>query len=571
MSYAALSIILSTILHILPISFRNETIWRRIDEVGKSYSYKSNEDFYGKTLELFINGTLRNITREPMTRNKYTNATVFLTENGSARSPGGYYNNAIMPQQYESLYDGNDATAAFQKAVDVALKTNKPMYCTGDYFVTKIVVEHAGLKMRGDCRLIGISAKRESSVFELRAGAISIDGSLEVSANYRNNYDSALWWNTNSQGSNIRNVSATQAKVCYKIGSYENPTARLSELTIFGGRTYGCTQAANIIGTETYIQIIGAQWSADAFGAPSDDWAGIPFRGILAAGADVTFSGGELIMTTVVSGSIIEASPLSRSNGVHAQWPRIRLIGTVIETASPIALTTNSASLNINPSSGVRGLLSFINVSGFHSQDASPMIVTSSDYDGEIIWHASRMWHQNKPRSQPNILAGSIQTDVWVDDLGFGVGFRPPLSGTVNGIAHHSLRQVLHASSIAYKLRAKGQRLVYNDIDLSGDAGRYTECYNKNTGAFTVPPGGLAEAEISVSFQSSKAQGTISIFQNESRVVSAPIIDGSGYVKVTRGNLKSGTTFSAFVELQAAPVEPQKKSGNNYMTISARN
>ncbi|MCJ2035416.1 hypothetical protein [Methylobacterium sp. J-068] len=476
----------------------------------------------------------------------------------------------ITPQHFPELYSGDDATVAVQTAIDTALAQNRPFSCHGDYRVSQIVVASGGLRFTGNCRFLGNATAPTPSVLEFRAGVVNITGKLEVSAQYRTNYEAAFWWNTNAQGSEVHNLSATQAKLCYKIGSPDKPSTLLSELTFFGGHTYGCTQVAQFIGTETYVHVVGAQWGSDDLGAPSRNWAGIRHKGIVAVGADVTVTGGELLMAGITTGVLVENQPIAAPDkGV--QWGRVRIRGTTVESASQLANTLNPEKLASAPAAGNRGLISFTGVGGYHSQDLTPLLQTGADYDGEVVWQNSRMWFPAGQRKRANVLAGSTKTDVWVDDLGFGTGFRAALSGTENGIAHHGFRQVLYAFGVTQPLTIGGQSIAFQTVDPSGDVARYLRDYTTGTGIFTVPPGGLAEVEVSVNFDFPGAQGAISVLQAGGRIAKAPIVDGVGQVRVTRRNMPAGATLQAFAELTALPTGGQGAPHTNHIAIAVRN
>jgi len=456
----------------------------------------------------------------------------------------------INVNDFKNLVSGTDATAAVQAAVNAGLAQNRPVRCDGNYNVTHIVVSTRYLRLQGTCYLVGTATTATASVLEIQAGAMEIQGSLEVSANYNVNYDTAILWTGSTQYSHIANLSASAAKLCFTLGSPDKPSALMSEITIVGGHTYGCTQVAKVIGIEAVVHIIGAQWSSDAFGAPSQTWAGVPFRGITAVGSDVNMIGGELIMTSVTSGSLIDNQPITgTTEGTY--YSRMRFRGVTMETASPLATTSNPSNLTIAPASQQRGVILFDGVNGFHSQNAAPLIQTSADYDGEVIWSNGRMTFPSGTRTQPNIQAASVKTDIYVDDGGFGPGFQGAIAGSVGGNVHFSSRLILSAYNLNSQSIANGNTtLVYKNLDSGKDRARFGSAYSNTTGVFTVPSGGLKELRLDGVLQLG-GSGTLYVNRDDggglAQVTAYPYANGSAAISYDAVDVPAGSKLSLLV------------------------
>lgn len=481
----------------------------------------------------------------------------------------------INVNDYKYLIQDGDATAAVQAAIDAGLAQNRPVRCDGTYHVRHVVVSGQGSRLAGTCNLVGNASSRQPSVLEVQRGVFMVEGSLNVSADYNLNYDSAILWTTNTQSSHISNLSASAAKVCYTIGSTDKPRALLSEVTILGGHTYGCTQVAKFISIEAVVTIIGAQWSSDAFGAPSERWAGVPFRGITSVGADVNMFGGELIMTVITDGVLIDNQPIAGPDPTEGTYySRMRFRGVTMETASPLAQTSNPQNLPIAAKSGQRGLLQFDGISGFHSQDLAPFITTTADFDGEIIWSNSRMHHGSSTRSHPNISAGSSKTDVYVDDRGFGTGFRGPLEGTVGGNPHYGYRAVTAASTLNGQAIGVGSTtLKFADLDPGDDRYAFVNSYNSSTGEFTVPPSGLKHIHIEGTLQLG-GTGTLYVNRNDGgrvgQAAASPYSGGAASISYDAFNVPGGTKFSLLIGTSTATAAGSPDFLNTFR-ISAQN
>lgn len=482
----------------------------------------------------------------------------------------------VNVNDFKPLISGSDATAAVQAAINTGIALNRPVRCDGRYNVTQVTIDAppSGFAILGSCSLVGIATTPLAAVLVLKSSGLSIGGSLVVDGNYNTNYEAVVGWTTTTQYSNVSNLSFNGGKVCLSIGTAGAPSALMSEITISGGRTYGCTQVLKVVGIEAVVHVVGAQWSSDAFGAPSQTWAGIPFRGIVNVGGDVTVTGGELIMPTTANGALIEAQPLTGSMGEGTYYARTRLNHVTMETASPLAVTSNPAGLAIAPRANQRGLLSFIGCNGFHSQDVAPFISTSADFDGEIIVERSRFIFPGT-RTQPNVAAAGTKTDIHVDDTGFGPGFADPIAGSVGGVLHYGTRQILAVNNLNGQAIASGSTtLRYRGLDNAGNRNRFASAFDAATGTFTVPAGGLRDMRITATAQLG-GSGTMYVNKtdgsgNTAQVAAAGYSNGTASIVYDANDVAAGEKYSILIGTGSATTAGTPDYFNT-LRIHARN
>jgi len=360
-------------------------------------------------------------------------------------------------QTYVSPYDhpfnatgGPNDTAAVQAAVTYCI-LNYPHVAldwSGEFNVSSIVMEGGnGLLVVGVCRLTANSPLAQASLLDIKMPGVIIDGALKLNVGYRHNYECGMWLHATAavtvQFSFPADVVVNGAKIGFRVGDKDYPSGLTSEITLTGISTYGCPVCVEAIGAETYVTIDSPQLSADAFGGDAE-WQALPKRVIRSIGADVVVTGGSTPLTSVSTGAMVELQPIFRTvaGNYDGFYGSVTLIGVRAETASPYLLVTNPDGLVIDPLFNRRGLFAMIGCRGYHGNDSAPSMSTPGDFDGDIILKENRLWSPVN-RSQFNVQAGSVDTHVYIDDMGMGHGFMLPLAGVSGGTVHHGMRTIL--------------------------------------------------------------------------------------------------------------------------------
>ena len=374
-------------------------------------------------------------------------------------------------QTYVSPYDhpfnatgGPNDTAAVQAAVTYCI-LNYPHVAldwSGEFNVGNIVMEGGnGLLVVGVCRLTANSPVAQTSLLDIKMPGVIIDGAVKLNVGYRHNYECGMWLHATAaatvQFSFPADVVVNGAKIGFRVGDKDYPSGLTSEITLTGISTYGCPICVEVIGAETYLTIDSPQLSADAFGGDAE-WQALPKRVIRSIGADVVVTGGSAPLTSSSTGALVELQPIARTVGGNYDcfYASVTFIGVRAESASPLLICANPEGLIIDPLFQRRGLFALIGCRGYHGNDSSPSIVTTGDFDGDIILKENRFWCPVN-RSQFNVQAGSVDTHVYIDDMGMGHGFMLPLAGVSGGTVHHGMRTILQMQD------PQGQALALGD------------------------------------------------------------------------------------------------------------
>ena len=377
-------------------------------------------------------------------------------------------------QTYVSPYDhpfhatgGPNDTAAVQAAVTYCI-LNYPHVAldwSGEFNVSNIVMEGGnGLLVVGVCRLTANSPLAQASLLDIKMPGVIIDGAVKLNVGYRHNYECGMWLHATAavtvQFSFPADVVVNGAKIGFRVGDKDYPSGLTSEITLTGISTYGCPVCVEVIGAETYLTIDSPQLSADAFGG-DDVWKALPKRVIRSIGADVVVTGGSMPLTSVSTGAMVELQPIFRTvaGNYDGFYGSVTLIGVRAETASPYLLVTNPDGLVIDPLFNRRGLFEMLGCRGYHGNDSAPSMMTTGDFEGDIILKDNRFWCPVN-RNQFNVQAGSVDTHVYIDDMGMGHGFMMPLAGVSGGTVHHPMRTILHMQDPQQQALALGDNTV---------------------------------------------------------------------------------------------------------------
>jgi hypothetical protein len=387
-----------------------------------------------------------------------------------------------------------DSTAALAAFITAAKARFRGIEFSGIYKVSQLLIDAVNsVHFRGDVSFIGLTSGTYDCVLEIRnAQAMCISGDVVVSGSGNPNYGCGLKLWTSLTGStslvDLSSFSFIHVKRGIQLGDPTVTGRVLSEITIKGGYTFDCPNPVIAYGTQTFVNLIGVNYQSTASGS----FPGAEEVGVIAIGANISQTGGELLHTTSTAGSAVEIRPIL-DLGV-ATYGSYNGTGVTIETAAPLMKMTNPAAL-ASPQPGIAS--GFVHCRGYHSQNIAPFVSTDAGFNGDLVFSANDFF-TIAGRTQPNINCSAFP-GIWCDDKSFGRNFLAPLGGiTGGGVPHFSQRMVLAASNLAGQAlpNATQTTLKYTSVIATGDLARFQGQYSAATGIFTVPTGGLKNVQI---------------------------------------------------------------------------
>lgn len=414
------------------------------------------------------------------------------------RVPAGVFTFAA----YGAVNDGaTNSTAQCQAAVSAAIAAGGTLDISGNYAVTSLSLAGAnGLRVTGRGSIVGIASVATPSVLDIRnAVNVAIDGTWFINGNYNTNYSQAVWVYTDGAGQaaaylDITNLSPVNCKLAYKFGNDNRPDDLVSEINIRGGNTYGCPSVVEAVGAQTVVNFSGCTL-ASLTGAGNPAWQALPQRTIVARGATVNISGGELLHVLQSTGG---ASPLFNSlchvevldGTAENSYGKICVTGALVETAAVFGSSSNNASLPLP----VNGTISFVGCQGVANNLPSYAVETDPGFTG-VINFSGNSFFATTVRSLANIFCGGL-CHVYCDKQSFGKNFPGHIVGVIGGILHHEHQMVLQANNLAAQSLTSVTPVTLNfqTVVNTGSLARFTANYA--AGVLTVPAGGWKDVTI---------------------------------------------------------------------------
>jgi hypothetical protein len=409
-------------------------------------------------------------------------------------------NNIISFVQWGAT--GADATLTIQAAIDEAISRNITLDISGDYNVTAVSLTGAnGLSITGRGSLVGVASVATDTLLDmLNVNNIAIDGAWFINGNYNTNYASGVWIYTDDAEQSATfldfiNLAPQNCKVAWKIGNPNRPNDLVSEINIRGGQTFGCPSVVEAHGAQTVVNFTGCTL-ASLTGAGDAAWLALPQRTIVANGATINISGGELLHTLLSTGGTTSdfnclcVSGAFDLGGGSAQYGKINVNGAVVESAARFGASENVPTLP-TPSSG---LIAFIGCQGVSLGNTLPVIETDATYLGVIKILTSNFFASGV-RAASHIICNAL-CDIYLDEQSLVSNFVDPIGGTVGGNLHFGYQMVFNGNNLNGQslVNATPTTLNFTSINSTGPLGRWSADYA--AGVITVPAGGWKSVRI---------------------------------------------------------------------------
>lgn len=483
-------------------------------------------------------------------------------------------NDPISFRNYGGVDDSvTDSTNQCQAAIDRAIALSSSVDISGNYAADSISLDGAsGLLITGRGSIVGISAAPLTAFMTMKNVVnIAAQGAWFINANYNTNYDNAMWIYTDGVGQaaaflNFSNLSPVNAKNAYLFGNPDRPSDLVSEISIFGGQTFGCPSVVRAVGAQTVVNFTGCTL-ASLTGSGDAAWQALPQRVIVADGATVNVSGGEMLHVLLsTGGTSSEFNALCVSGvidlGGSAQYGKISINGSVVESAARFGATENVSSIP----SPVSGYLSFTGCQGVSTNISFPVIETGPDFIG-VVRVTGNNFFASAPRSGTHIQCGG-ECDIYLDDGSLGDNFVDHIGGTVGGILHFGYQMVVSVNNLA-ALSIVGStetKLNFTVIETDDALGRWSSAYN--AGAITVPPGGWESVRIETQLLLGALTGEFYIKINSVSLGVRKLVDFSSN-SCSIKNLAAGDVIEVFV-LNTGPTIAAGSVATDWFQVFAR-
>jgi len=412
--------------------------------------------------------------------------------------------NKPIPFAWGGATGSGDETAKLQAVLDYAIAKGNTLDISGNYSVTALSLNGAnGLRVTGRGSIVGIATTPTPALLTMKNVVnIAIDGAWFVNGNYNTNYEDGVWAYTDSAGQqaaylDFTNLSVVNCKRAYKFGNDSRPDDLVSEINVRGGHTYGCPSVIEAVGAQTVINISNATL-ASLVGSGNAAWQALPQKTVVARGASVQITGGELLHVLTSTGGLSAAFntlceiQTIASVGSGNIYGNITVTGTLVETACRLVSTSNPLNLPLP----LAGAVGFTGCHGVSTQDTSPFIETDSTFVGRMRFKSNNFFATSL-RTNATIYANA-NCDIYCDDESFGKNFIPWVQGTVGGVIHFPSQMVLNVSNLNSQALTTATLvpLKYTAVVNAGSLARFAGNYNASTGEFTVPAGGLKNVRI---------------------------------------------------------------------------
>ena len=174
--------------------------------------------------------------------------------------------NFINPLDYGAANNGTtDDTTALTNAIAAAAASGQTLYLAGSYGVTELNLHGTAanpISVTGRATLVGLAATATPALLDV-SGYVDINGALAVTAAFNANYTSCIWYHGNGAGgangqyTNFYSTTTAGCLIGWRIGDVAYPSAANSEVSVFGGNTYGTPTAVQVEGTNTVVTFSG--------------------------------------------------------------------------------------------------------------------------------------------------------------------------------------------------------------------------------------------------------------------------------------------------------------------------
>jgi hypothetical protein len=449
----------------------------------------------------------------------------------------------------------SDSTSAFQTAINQGIANSLQVTIpNGSYRIDTVQIKDAVYNFTLHCEnaiISGVATTSRLGVFDVvNCVDFQMTGSWHIVSNNNANYDAGLYIRAQAGTSqatsrvNVYNPTFRNFKIGIAVGLY-NIDFQCSEINVFGANFFKCPIAVYNGGSQTGASYNGCNLVSETNAA----FPAVVNRAIWMEGGFVTVVGGSVVNAEVTTGQTILINPASSATYSNP-YGTLRITGAHIETASQLAVVTNSRSLS-TPTSNISNLTvtasgGFVSP-GIATQDF--IAVLDSTYAGYIQVQNCN-FYSNAPRTQFNVSSASSTTKIQTDKSSFNKDFMSWLDGVSGGKLLHELELIVSSYGINVTLPSGESIVKYLN---NGDSTlRYGPYYSTSTGLFTVPPGGFKTMVVDAdAIGDSVVTGTMYIRQN-GNIVSYGRYTGLGTINATLQNLSAGDTVGVYINQGAS-------------------
>ena len=476
----------------------------------------------------------------------------------------------MPPFNYKSTDSIATRTASLQAAFDYCNANKTGLMLAQFYDVNSItLIGHTDYSIFGSG---GIIARGTGTAAVEMKNCRNINWMKGVSINNAGSFSYGLKvWGDSTTGTSLMSIGLVMVgfPVAFRFGDVTYPDALCSEITVHHGYTYNCRRVYEAYGSQTVINFDHYQLLGQAPTSVGSNTMGIGDQW----GAVVHINGGECISATDSLNQGFRSFPINSPGYEHA-YGSVYITGAAVECAGLWYLAYNPDAVSA-PSAG-SGAFVMVGCHGFAGFSGLNIQVADA-FTGKINIDKSCKFHRTTAKGTSLVVAsGGAYPTCDISDQAFDANF-PKGFQKFNGtcVPMFEYRCLGVASNLNNQQFVAGNQadMHFISVDTSGlaDNGVMLEFYNKTTGVFTVPKGGLKDVRVQVQVYSGLVHSGSTIMAMSGGAPFAYLDASAIWITGTMhlGNLVEGFQFTLRLQNGGA-TWTSLASNNDYFALYAR-
>lgn len=503
----------------------------------------------------------------------------------------------LTPEWFGAVGDGEaDDTVAIQRALDSfddygfgpgggANKSSNVLLLRNKYRVSSLNADTTCLNIRCEnAWLIAQETGNYPYLIRFTRQFCTVTGNLSVEGNYNLGYDCLI--NVNSRYFVANNIVIWRAALAWRFGSMEWATSNEpgkselgdSEVLIQNCTTAHCLRAVEAIGSNTIICIADSLMYSYPWTLPEGDprkqaWENADLTLVRSYSALIYFTGGQLANFNP-NVPLCEVRPLRNTQEqYYSNYGAVIIANAHIEGGNFFA-AVNPDKIPTQDFQGNKVRQKFISFSmttcGGYVTGAVPPIKTDPMFTGGIVVENNNFYGHDADTFAE---IGNPEATIKVDDVTLRNKWSRGLNAIKGGTALFTQRLVLDMRRSGQQVSGGAANVVFTEQAESDDTGHFIEHYNRATGEFRIPNGGLNNVQVQAGLQAkdeaTAGNVTIEILRNGKAIAKQRLQGGSGTISALLPKLAAGDVLS--VRAQADGQKPVALSNDdlNYFQILA--
>lgn len=500
----------------------------------------------------------------------------------------------LTPEWFGAVGDGvTDDTKAMQRALDsftdpnfghAMPKINNVLLLRKNYLLSSVKVDTTYLNIHAEnAWLIARDDGNHPYLIQFNRHFCSITGRLSIEGNYNLGYECMV--NVNTRHFIGNNIVIWRASLAWLIGdrtwaSSDEPGAGekgVSENVISNSSTTHCLRGVEAVGSNTIVTfancfIYSYPWTLPKDSPRKEAWESADSTLVRTIGACIYFTGGGLANFNARV-PLVEVQPIKTTKPQYfSNYGIVRIFNAHVEggnffaAVNPKKIPTQDHQGNKVKQVGVS--FSMVSCGGYVGGARVP-INTDPMFTGTILVE-NCTFHGDRAETFARI--GNPEAVIKVDNFSLRDKWSNGLSAIEGGTTLFEDRLILDVRHSDQMVTGEGVGLAFQKPLETNDTGHFLSNYNKESGVFVVPTGGLDNVNIVAGIHVDKSdaagESQLTIIKNGVEVGKQPLPAATGTIRHSFSRLEPGDEISimAFTD-----VAPKKLSGGDrtYLQITA--